>query len=285
MPTISINGGRINYIHTGEGPDVVLVHGLATSLAFWYSGIVLPLRHHYQITTYDLRGHGKSSMPGSGYTYGHMAEDLLCLSEHLNLRRFHLVGHSFGGLIALCFAIRYPERLKSLVLADAPIDKGQEGLLASNRPDWWPVLLNKLQDLDVTIHKDDPQPEYRILEAVADPHIRSAIQEIVPISTLMPFGTANGSNRTAKQWVELLNTTTAREDIRFREFSREELQSVRLPTLAIYGMESKWKSSIEILKKHMPFCETVYVNGAGHFHPWERPGVFLEHLCRFFPRH
>ena len=63
MSTVTVNGVKLNYIRTGDGSDVVLVHGLASSLAFWYSGMVLRLRHHYRVTAYDLRGHGYSSMP------------------------------------------------------------------------------------------------------------------------------------------------------------------------------------------------------------------------------
>ena len=89
MPAIPVNGIKLNYIHLGQGTDVVLAHGLASSLAFWYPGIVLPLRLGHRVTAYDLRGHGYSSMPYSGYTHMNMAGDLAGLVDRLGLRKFH----------------------------------------------------------------------------------------------------------------------------------------------------------------------------------------------------
>ena len=256
---------------------MVLIHGLASNLAFWYSGIILPLRYRYRVTAYDLPGHGMSGMPHSGYTHKEMADDLLGLVQYLGLERFHLVGHSFGGLVSLSFAIRYPEYIRSLTLADVPID----GAHQSDCSFWWSTLLDKLRDLGVTIRDDDPQPEYQILEQLAYPEIRSIIQRQMPIFTHLPFGVGKGADRTAKRWLELLHTTTAREDIRSREFSVKDLRRVKLPTLAIYGTESKWRSSSEVLRDYLPECDIVYVEKAGHFHPREKPNIFLQHLWRF----
>jgi len=78
-----------------------------------------------------------------------------------------------------------------------------------------------------------------------------------------------------------LNTTTAREDVRLREVSVEKLRRIELPTLVIYGSESMWKSSGEILRECLPNLNTVYVENAGHCHPWEKPERFLQNWRRF----
>jgi pimeloyl-ACP methyl ester carboxylesterase len=276
MPTALVNGTKLYYIQTGKGADVVLVHGLASNVAFWYSGTILPLRHQYRVTAYDLRGHGYSSMPHSGYTHMHMAEDLLDLADHLKLGRFHLVGHSFGGLVSLSFAVRHPNRLRSLTLADVPISG-----ISPDRPSWWHVLLKALRDLGITVRENEPYPELQILEELARPQVRSLIQGSMPMLAHSPYYWGRGFKRTAKRWLELLNSTTAREDIRLRKVPFEELRGIELPTLVIYGSESMWKSSGEILRECLPNLNSVYVENAGHSHPWEKPERFLQNWRRF----
>lgn len=281
MPTASVNGTQLYYIQTGQGPDIVFVHGLASNLAFWYSGIILPLRLQYQVTAYDLRGHGYSSMPPQGYTHSDMADDLLELADHLELGRFHLIGHSFGGLVSLSFAIRHPERLLSLTLADAPVDGFKTHINNRAWPAWWPKLLSKLRELDIEIDADDPYPEIRVLESLAHTRVRSFIQESMSLPIFMPYAWGKGSKRTAKRWIELLDKTSAKLDIRSRKFSAEDLANIKLPTLAMYGTESRWKYSAELLGEYIPQIDIVHVENAGHFHPWERPDFFIHSWQKF----
>lgn len=276
MPFISVSGTELYYIQSGDGPNVVLVHGLASNLAFWYTGIVLPLRSQYRVTAYDLRGHGKSGVPPTGYTHVHMADDLLALVDHLKLERFHLVGHSYGGLVSLSFALRHPKRLSSLTLADVPIDG-----LSSDWTSCWPELLNKLPEMATRISKDDPYAELQILEELARSQVRSQLKGVTPNSTFSPFGWGKGSKKTVKRWLQLLNDTTAREDFRSRELSIRDFLKIETPTLVTYGIRSKWKSSGDILREHLPNSKIVYVEGAGHAHPWERPGDFLRGWLEF----
>ena len=277
MPILANNGLRLNYISAGEGVDVVMVHGLASSLAFWYSGTILPLRHHYRVTAFDLRGHGYSSMPPSGYTHRHMAEDLAVLVDSLGLEKFHLVGHSFGGLVSISYALQHPRRLRSLVLADVPLNEINP---ASQWACWWPNLM-RLQDIGIIIPGDELYPELTVLEELARPQIRRRLGTLVPAEVRLPYGRGNGTGRTAKRWLELLNTTTAREDIRLRQITETDLRRIELETLIVYGTESKWRSSGEILRNCLPNVEEVYIEGAGHAHPWERPQVFYQYLRRF----
>lgn len=276
MPLISVNGTGLYYVQTGEGPDVVLVHGLASSLAFWYSGIVLPLRHRYRVTAYDLRGHGKSEMPPTGYTHLQMADDLFHLVEYLELETFHLVGHSYGGLIAITFASRHPGRLCSLTLADVPI--------IGRAADWrscYPVLLHEMREAGISISHDDPYPELQILEELARSQIWGHAKAFGSVSSYSPYGYGKGSEKTVKRWLKLLSSTTAREDFRSREISVRDLLSIEKPVLVTYGMESRWKPSGDVLRKHLPNTKIVYVEGAGHAHPWERPGDFLQSCLGF----
>src|SRR5262245_39122655 len=117
MPTVQICGMPLHYQCVGKGPNLVLVHGLMGNLAFWYPTAVAKLASDYRVTTLDLRGHGYSGMPSANYTTLDLAGDLKALFDHLRIECAHLVGHSYGGAVALHFAVLQPQRVTSLTLA------------------------------------------------------------------------------------------------------------------------------------------------------------------------
>jgi pimeloyl-ACP methyl ester carboxylesterase len=105
-------------------PPVALLHGLVTgNMATWYSATALPLSAEHRVLLYDLRGHGGSTMPASGYDLPSQANDLNRVLIHYGFAStpVDLVGHSVGALIALHFALRHPQRVRRLVLVDAPM--------------------------------------------------------------------------------------------------------------------------------------------------------------------
>ena len=131
MPIATINGVKLNYVQLddGGGPareDLVMVHGLATNMAFWYFRYGLALAKRFRVTLYDLRGHGRSEMPATGYSPAILAADLGGLMDQLRIDKAHLMAHSFGGVVALNFACASPERVRSLVLADSHFSAGRE---------------------------------------------------------------------------------------------------------------------------------------------------------------
>ncbi|MBL7494008.1 alpha/beta hydrolase [Frankia sp. AgB1.9] len=128
MPTIHVNGADIHYLHTsGRGsddpaPTLVCIHGLGTdSLASFYLTLAAPLAAAgVDLLFYDLRGHGNSARPASGYQVGDFVADLDGLLGALGVRApVHLIGNSFGGTIAFGFAAAYPEMVASLVCIES----------------------------------------------------------------------------------------------------------------------------------------------------------------------
>ncbi len=126
MPSVKVNGVRINYIQIeceseDKCEDLVMIHGLATNLAFWYFRHATEFSKFYRVTLYDLRGHGRSGTTDSGYTVENMSIDLEQLLDHLGIERAHFVGHSFGGVVALTLACRDSARFLSMMLVDTHI--------------------------------------------------------------------------------------------------------------------------------------------------------------------
>lgn len=112
---ISIHGHEVRFFRAGEGPALLLVHGMAGSAATWKS--VMPrLARDYTVIAPDLLGHGKSATPRTDYSLGAFAAGLRDLLVTQGIERATVVGHSLGGGIAMQMAYQHPERVERLVL-------------------------------------------------------------------------------------------------------------------------------------------------------------------------
>ena len=105
----------INYKLEGEGKTLVFIHGLSDNLLYWQP-LINGIKNHYRILRYDLRGHGLSEWKNEKISMNTYVDDLNCLLNKLEINSVNLVGFSLGGAIALDFAIKYPQRVSSLVL-------------------------------------------------------------------------------------------------------------------------------------------------------------------------
>ncbi|MCW8946639.1 MAG: alpha/beta hydrolase [Sedimenticola sp.] len=117
---VNTNGIRLHYLdYSGSGPVVILMPGL-TANAHSFDGLVAAgLTDSVRLLAVDLRGRGLSDKPESGYTLEDHALDIIGLLDQLGLDQVILGGHSYGGLLGLYMAHRYPERVKKLLVIDA----------------------------------------------------------------------------------------------------------------------------------------------------------------------
>lgn len=113
MPFIESRGTRLHYLVEGEGPPVLMVQGAGIIGEGWRPQIDA-LRSRFTVVAFDNRGTGRSSRPRGRLTIEDMALDALAIADGLRLDRFHLAGHSMGGLIAQQIALDAPGRILSL---------------------------------------------------------------------------------------------------------------------------------------------------------------------------
>ena len=122
MPVLRINNKSVHIqeLNQNAPETVVLVHGMFSNLSVYYFNIAPILATHFHVVLYDLKSHGMSEKTLSGYDLESMTNDLKYLIDALELKQVYLGGYSFGGLIALKMAIRFPNLVKKLAVIEAP---------------------------------------------------------------------------------------------------------------------------------------------------------------------
>jgi len=115
-----LNGFRMYYEDHGRGEPVVFLHGFSLDSRMWKAQH--PLAKEFRLVLQDRRFHGRSEAVSTTPGSAEAAADVIALLDHLKIRAAHLVGHSAGGAVALEVALRYPDRVRSLVLVAAGIE-------------------------------------------------------------------------------------------------------------------------------------------------------------------
>jgi pimeloyl-ACP methyl ester carboxylesterase len=171
----------------GDGPDVVLLHGLTATRRYVVMGSKALPRAGYRVTTFDARGHGTSSpaRDPAEYEYRDMVADLEAVLDHLGADRAALGGASMGAHCTMAFALAFPERVSALVqitpaydgrprldsedlaawdrLADGLERGGIDGFLSA----WSPGVDDRWRDTVMTVTRQRLE-QHRDLQAVAD---------------------------------------------------------------------------------------------------------------------
>ncbi|WP_415883511.1 alpha/beta fold hydrolase [Neptuniibacter sp. QD34_54] len=286
MPVVELNGTKINYLQidsdAGEHAEhLVMVHGLATNMAFWYMRHAAEFAKRYKVTLFDLRGHGRSRVTESGYTPENMSRDLEELLNHLSINKAHFIAHSFGGIVALNFACRSVNRVASLMLVDSHIGAIRK-LEKDNTWEYGQKVQQLLHDQGLDISVNEPYFGYRLLATVA--HLQ---KEKVPISDelqelVIPI-VGNYGARTAKQWLKLLETTKAEEELMGDDgLTLERLKKLTFPILAVYGERSQAMLTGSHLLEVWPHADFRRVREAGHFFPTTRPAELMQNCEQFW---
>ena len=252
MPKIEANGIQIYYeLHGPEDVDVlVLSNGVLMSTASWAFQTTV-LSQHYRLLLYDCRGMWQSDHPPGPYSMELHADDLAALLDGLGIQQAHIGGISYGAEISMIFALKYPEKTRSLILSSAvsQIDPLLKGFMES----WIAATQAKDPDMlfDVTYPLNFSESWIAVNQAALD-----LARERYKMLDFDAF-------------LELL-LSFSQLDV------TAELHKIAVPTLVIVGEEDilKPRQYAEIIAREIPNAEFVVVPHTGHAVCWEQPGVF-----------
>jgi pimeloyl-ACP methyl ester carboxylesterase len=270
MPLCQVQGLRFHIQQAGAGPDVALIHGVTGDLSIWFLCKALQaLGESRRVTAYDLRGHGYSDAPPSGYTSADHATDLIALLDTLGIARAQLVGHSFGAVIALHAAVLAPERVVSVVLSD-PYFPALRHLEDASRWGHWQNFRQEAMEAGVTLSDEHWYDLGKFFDQVL--HLDG--------EDLLRFRRAvglPGLNRLLR-----LGRTTCGDDTKaVAGLTAERIAGVRHPALALYGESSPFLATARHLEEHLPHCRIALVPGAKHRAPEENPEAFVRLVREF----
>jgi 3-oxoadipate enol-lactonase len=238
-------------------PVVTLSHSLASSLEMWEKQVPA-LAGRYRVLRYDTRGHGGSEVPPGPYTLEMLADDVLGLLDALGVERTHFVGLSMGGMIGQAVALKRPDVLASLVLADTACSMGPEaGPL-------WDARIAAAQDqgmaalVEGTIERWFTQPFMTRAPEVVD-RVR------VLIRTTAPQGFVSCS-----------------QAIRALDYA-DRLHEIRVPTLIIVGQDDLGTpvAASELMHAAVAGSQLVVLPSAAHLSNIEQAERFNRTLLDF----
>ena len=275
MPDVEVNGTRLYYQQTGSGPDVVLVHAVTSNQAVWvFGGLVDALAGDFRVTTYDLRGHGASARPATGYTSAAMAEDLRQLHAALGLGPALLVGHSFGGVTALHAAVNHPEIVTGVILSDSFFPGLRAVEPNFGKANVWVDLRGTFGRVGVELGDTvDFTGLFRAAAALTPDQLKT-LEGIVG-----PFGRG-----WLRQLPLLAETTCGDEVLAEAELTADAIASVRCPVVALYDEFSPFLATCRWLESNLPDCTAEIIPAAKHLAVLENADVFAAAVARHLRR-
>lgn len=190
----TINGHKRAFVKTGQGPVLLLLHGIGCDHRTW-GPVITELSKDHTVIAPDLLGHGFSDKPRADYSLGGYANGMRDLLSVLGIEKVTVVGHSFGGGVAMQFAYQFPERTERIVLVSSG-GLGREvtpALRAITTPGFHYVMgamtlpgvrqVNaaalRLMSVTRLPHTRDLDEVARVFESFSDPRARAATRHVV----------------------------------------------------------------------------------------------------------
>jgi pimeloyl-ACP methyl ester carboxylesterase len=272
MPDIVVNGTRLYYQQAGDGPDVVLVHAVTSNQAVWvFSGIPDALAADgFRVTTYDLRGHGMSDRPPTGYTSSAMAEDFRALHFELGLKPAFLVGHSFGGVVGMHATLLYPECVAGVILSDSFFPGLRHIEPNFGRSNVWIDLRQTFQKVGVDLGETvDFARLFRSAASLTSDQTR-ALEEIVGVV----------GRGWLRQLPGLAETSCGEDVLSEAGLTAEKIEAVSCPVVALYDEFSPFLATCSWLEQHLPLCTTEIIPAAKHLAVVENTTGFTDAVRR-----
>jgi len=241
----------------GNGEPVVFVHAATGSSRVWEYQRPVFAKRGYRVITYDRRGYGRSVADASGPQPGTGADDLNALIDYLKIDRVHLVGTAAGGFVAWDYALSFPKRLRSLVIANS---------IGGVQDPEYQAAMQRLRTPDFLAMSPDMRelgPAYRVSNPTGADRWRELERTARPTSAQPP-------------------AQTFRNRVTFAQ-----LETISVPTLLLTGDADMYAPPpiMRMFAAHVKGSKAVVIPEAGHSGYWEQPEFFNRTVLEFIGRH
>ncbi len=240
----TLNNIALNVLEQGSGPlTLIFLHYFGGSALVWQP-VMDRLSDQYRCLAIDLRGHGDSEAPETGYAVDDMADDVLGLIQQLAVQEFVLVGHSMSGKVALALAARQPAGLQKLIL------------VSPSPPVPEPIPDDERQKLLTGYGKKSAAEQ--TLKNITEAPVSSAVRNQIIADDL----------RTSKQAWDAWLLAGSKEDI------SDRMATITVPVHIIVGTEDRALPPDVQNQMVLPYLKQVTLDkvaSAGHLLPWEVP--------------
>lgn len=251
MPMLNVEGCSLFYSVKGEGTPIIFIHPpVLTSVNFTYQ--LSELSKHFQVITFDIRGHGNSEQSRIPITYSIIVEDMKTLLNHLDVKKAFICGYSTGASIALEFLLTSGERALG-------------GILISGMSEVSDKNLKKRISLGVKLAKT------------------GAVHVLA-----WSIAWSNSNNQTL---LKMLGSAAQKGDARnieqYYKYSlhyncTNQLGNINVPTILVYGQkDTKFKSYANILHEKLPSNELIFIENSDHRIPTKEANELNQLISQF----
>lgn len=258
-----------------SAPPILFLHGFPESHRTWRHQLADLARDH-QVAAPDQRGYARSSKPGGvpQYSVDKIVADALALADHLGWDRFTLAGHDWGGAVAWAAALKHPDRVARLVIANAPHpqvfrrsllhDPAQRKASAYIAAFRFPGFISLAEALG-------PERIWKLFSRTIPTRLLSEEDKAAYLDEWSQPGAIRG----------MLNWYRAMDPPRGEP--SDDFPPVTQPALVVWGMRDAALLPVQIegLGRYIPDLTLERLPGAGHFSPWEAPTEVTAAMRRF----
>ncbi|MBD3227202.1 MAG: alpha/beta fold hydrolase [Candidatus Lokiarchaeota archaeon] len=273
---IKTDGVKLHTIITGSGEPLILLHGFPD---FWYGwkNIILGLKDEFKLIVPDLRGYNKSDKPKEveDYTIEKLINDIKVLKNKLQIDKFYLAGHDWGGMIAWLFAEKYPEYVKKLIIINAPHPSLFGKKISSNKK-------QKKASSYIFRFQNDPEGSASFLKDNDYQGLKLAV-----------FGSANKESfssedkkRYQRAWSQPGAIKSGIYYYTAFDTAYEGSRKIEMPTLVIWGMKDLFLTPklLEGLSKYVKDLEIVKSEKSTHWVMHDDPDLVIENIRKFLKK-
>ena len=253
---------KLNFKTFGEGEPLIILHGLLGSLDNWQT-LAKQFSAHCTVFVVDQRNHGKSPH-APNFDYDILADDLFDFMDENYISSAHILGHSMGGKTAMYFAMKYPEKVEKLIVADIAPVKYEEG---------HKVIFDALFSVDLKAVDNRKEIDEQLKKQIPQFGVRQFLMK----------GLTRNDDRALAWKFNLIDIWNNYDNI-LETFETEDVFEGE--TLFIKGEQSAYiiDKYIPVIKKYFPASILKTIKRVGHWLHAEKPKEFYEIVIKFLKK-